>query len=155
MIDMTFKTAKEGFFDRAKVLKAIDGATVRVLSKFGAYVRTGAKSSIRKRKRPSLPGQPPSSHVGTLKQLIFFSYDFEKKSVVIGPTLSNHPTGAPEVLEHGGEADVTDSVWKTRRGQKTREKRTRRVKIAERPFMGPALDRELPKLPGMWANSVR
>jgi len=29
------------------------------------------------------------------------------------------------------------------------------VKVDARPYMGPALKRELPKLPKPWANSVR
>jgi len=78
-------------------------ATRKVLSKFGAFVRRGAKSSIRNRKATSAPGSPPSSHVGTLKRLIFFAYDPGRKSVVIGPTPFNTSEGvAPPLLEYGG-----------------------------------------------------
>jgi len=31
------------------------------------------------------PGSLPSSHVGTLRRLIFFGYDLSARSVVIGP----------------------------------------------------------------------
>lgn len=66
MINLTFKEAKAGFFDRARVMEAVDKATKKVLSRFGAYVRTRAKTSIRKgRGRTSEPGRPPYSHVGT------------------------------------------------------------------------------------------
>lgn len=58
------EAAKGNFFDRKAVLAAVDKATLRVLSKFGAFVRRRAKSSIRKRKKASPPGQPPSSHSG-------------------------------------------------------------------------------------------
>ena len=60
------------------------------------FVRTTAQHSIRKRKSVSRPGQPPSSHVGTLRRLIFFAYEPAKKNVMIGPT----PFGdaAPELL---------------------------------------------------------
>jgi len=76
---------KQMFFDRDKVRKRTDAGTRRVLSRFGAYVRTTAKHSIRKRKRISEPGEPPSSHTGLLRRFIFFGYDRDRRSVVIGP----------------------------------------------------------------------
>jgi hypothetical protein len=48
---MTFRAAKQWFFDRAKVKNAVDVGTRRVLSRFGAFVRTRAKTSIRKKER--------------------------------------------------------------------------------------------------------
>jgi hypothetical protein len=65
--------------------------------------------------------------------------------VVVGPTLINRPTGAPETLEHGGDAEIFD--------RKTGKSRT--VRIEPRPYMGPALAAESPKFAAMWANSVR
>jgi hypothetical protein len=50
VIAETFQAAKQGFFDRAKVKNAVDAGTRRVLSRFGAFVRTRARTSIRKRK---------------------------------------------------------------------------------------------------------
>ncbi len=49
------------FFDTDRVKRAAGVAARRNLSKVGAFVRTGARSSIRKRKGISTPGQPPSS----------------------------------------------------------------------------------------------
>lgn len=143
MFTMTFKAAKAGFFDREKVINSVDRATRGVYSRFGAFVRTRARTSIRPRKGTSLPGQPPFSHVGLLRRFIFFSWDSERRSVVIGPTLINSPTGAPEVLEHGGETEVI-----------TRRER-RRVFIQPRPYMGPAFQAELSQLPRLWRDSVR
>lgn len=144
MIGLKVDAAKKGFFDRAVVIEAVDRATLRVLSKFGAFVRTRARTSIRKRKGSSEAGKPPYSHVGLLRNLIFFAYDLDRRSVVIGPTLINSPTGAPETLEYGGEAEVPD-----------RKQGARSVQIKPRPYMGPALDAELPGLPAMWQDSVR
>jgi len=87
VIAMTFRAAKQGFFDRAKVKNAVDAGTRRVLSRFGAFVRTRARTSIRKKKGTSPPGSPPHSHVGLLRKFILFAYDPQRKSVVIGPTL--------------------------------------------------------------------
>jgi hypothetical protein len=148
MIGFKINQAKGMFFDAPAVVRAVDSATRKVLSKFGAFVRTAARSSIRKRKRISEPGQPPSSHTGLLKRFIFFGYDTARRSVVIGPTRLNSTSGtAPGSLEHGGATAVSTR----RRGRRV----TVRAKVSARPYMGPALQRELPKLPAMWANSVK
>ena len=132
------------FFDQKAVRAATDRATRKVLSKFGAYVRTAARSSIRRRNAVSEPGTPPSSHVGTLRRLIFFGYDTTQRSVVIGPTPFGDTAEAPPLLEYGGRARRKD-----RRG------RVRMATYRPRPFMGPAFEREKPMLPGMWAASVK
>ena len=139
---------KRMFFDTAKVARAVDKATRRVLSRFGAFVRTAARSSIRRRKRISRPGEPPSSHGGLLKRYILFGYDPARRSVVIGPMRLNQKVGnAPEALERGGTSVIAYGL--------RRNRRKKRVKIRPRPYMGPAFEREQPKLPAMWANSVR
>jgi len=135
---------KAMFFDQKSVRSATDRATRKVLSKFGAYVRTAARSSIRKRKAISEPGLPPSSHVGTLRRLIFFGYDTGKRSVVVGPTPFGSTAEAPPLLEYGGRARRRD-----RRG------RVRTATYRPRPFMGPAFEQEKPKLPAMWVGSVK
>lgn len=148
MIGMKLNEAKSMFFDAKKVMRSVDSATRRVLSKFGAYVRTAARSSIRKRKAASEPGSPPSSHTGLLRKFIFFGYDESRRSVVIGPTRLNQTTGqAPEALEYGG----TSTVVVRRRGKRV----PTNVKVSTRPYMHPAMNQELPKLPAMWADSVK
>ena len=133
------------FFDKKAVRDKVDAGTRRVLSKFGAFVRRTARGSIRKRKKPSPPGTPPSSHVGLLKKFILFGYEPAKRSVVIGPVrLSQKGRGeAPHLLEYGGTGTVQ------RKGKR------RRAKIRARPFMAPAAEKEHPKLPAMWRDSVR
>lgn len=91
------------FFDDKSVRRALDRGTRKALSKFGAYVRRRAKSSIRKRKKTSEPGQPPSSHTGKLRKYIYFGYDRTRRSVVIG-ALPFSSSRAQETLEHGGRA---------------------------------------------------
>jgi hypothetical protein len=135
---------KRMFFDRQAVISKVDAATRRVLSKFGAFVRRSAKSSIRKRKKPAPPGQPPSSHTGLLKKFIFFGYDADRRSVVIGPTRLNQKGRgeAPPLLEYGGKATLV------RRGKK------KHVTYQARPYMGPAFEKEKPQLPAMWRGSI-
>lgn len=145
MIGLDFKAAKAGFFDRGPVLAAVDRATRKVLSRFGAFVRTRAKSSIRKRKAISKPGSPPSSHAGLLKKFIFFAYDLDRKSVVIGPVKLEKPVSptALPALEYGGPS------VRERKGKRER------ITVRARPFMGPAFAKELPGLPAMWRDSIR
>lgn len=143
MIGIQLSQAKDLFFDRQAVTNAADRAQRKVFAKFGAFVRQSAKTSIRKRKAVSQPGQPPSSHTGLLKRNIFFVYSPETRSVVIGPILLNRQTDAPRILEHG------DAVVRRRRHRRVR------VTYAARPFMGPAFEREQSQFPELWQNSVR
>ena len=138
---MNLDSVKKTFFDRAAITDKLDPAMRKVFSKFGAFVRQRAKTSIRnapKRKknakpgqkqkaRVSLPGKPPLSHTGTLKKFIFFSYDTEEKTVVIGPTLAGSSSGAPQVLEEGGTAVV-----------RIRGEKPKAIRVEPRPYMQPA-----------------
>lgn len=143
MIDLRIKQL---FFDRKVVIDAVDKAKRAVLSKAAAFIRTAAQSSIRKRKRPAPPGSPPSSHTGLLKKILF-GWDRESNSAVVGPVRLNKPGMAPQALEHGGKSLVV----RRRKGRLVR----RVVQIDARPYMGPALERERPKLPKLWAGSIR
>jgi len=145
VIGMKMDAFKRSFFDSKRVMSAVDGATRRVLSRFGAFVRRRARSSIRKRKRISRPGEPPSSHVGLLRRGILFGYDTARQSVVIGPMrLNQRSAEAPPLLEYGGQTRRRD-----RRG------RSELLTYRARPYMGPAFEAEKPGLPALWRDSVR
>jgi len=148
MFGMAIEQAKGLFFDSKKVIDATTKAERRVFSRFGAFVRRAARSSIRKRKRASEPSKPPSSHTGLLKRFIFFVYDPNRRSVLIGPArLSGKAGDAPRALEHGGKSKIVAR----HKGRPA----IRAVTIRARPFMGPAFEKEKPKLPAMWRDSVR
>jgi hypothetical protein len=122
----------------------------RVLNQIGAFTRRTAKQSIRKRRKASKPGTPPSSHTGGVKRNIFFAYDRNRGSVVIGPIRLGGRKGGPDqprILEEGG----TTTVQK----QGKRKSAKKRVFIQERPFMGPAKEKNLPKLPELWRDAIR
>ena len=122
--------SKQFQFFTKELLDATDKGTKRALSKFGAFVRQRAKSSIRKRKKISAPGSPPSSHTGKLKRAIFFGFDKERNSVVVGPVLFSS-TNAPEKLEKGVGG------------------------YRARPFMTPAFAAELPNAPKVFKDQIR
>ena len=176
---------KELFFDRTAVVSAVDKARQRVLSKFGAFVMTTARRSIRNKRRTA-PGQPPAVGLGVLKKTIFFSYDPAKQSVLIGPVgRVGGFAEAPELLEYGGTITrPTDSVFipqaaedkaftQTDQARQLRAahyrrfgRRNREITIgivpagthvyAAHPFMQPALDKETKQhMPQMWLDSVK
>jgi len=128
------------FFDRRAVRRAVDKAQYRVLMRAGQYVRQVAKRSIVRRPGPAPPGHPPHSHVGLLRDQIFYGYDRAAGSVFIGPrVLSRHDV--PGLLEIGGL---------------TRNRRDARPRYyPPRPYMGPALERSARKIQELWRDSVR
>lgn len=144
LVGLQLRQSKSLFFDRARVQNAITRAERRVLSKFGAYVRQDARQRIRRRKRPSRPGESPTNQTGLLKQHIYFVFDEGRRSVVIGPILLNPGSGAPEILEHGGETVI-----------ETRRRGRERVHIEPRPYMGPAFEKVQTQLPALWRDSVK
>lgn len=163
---------KGQFFDRLTVRKMLVDHERKSLSKIGAHIRQAARSSIRRRKRVSQPGQPPSAHstdqVATIKNILF-AYDAARKSVVIGPVLlhkrhegvTNSGT-IPETLEAGGTVLITEKQFRpggawfaTSRGKRLRpgqKVRKRRAVYQPRPFMGPAFEKEKPKIPAIFAG---
>jgi len=143
VIKMAYSKTMSWFDDKA-VTSRVDKTTRKVLSRIGAYIMTAARQSIRTRKKASPPGSPPSSHVGLLKRGIFFGYDFVSTSVVIGPEPLHGKPIVPQVLEFGGVERLKD-----------RQGKTYVATYEPRPFMGPAYEREIPKLPAMWRDSVK
>lgn len=163
MLNFSVKVAKSNFFDRAAVQSRADAATLKNLSRWGAYTRTNAQRLLRYRERPSEPGKPPSLHrtmarrrtnrrtgkvtvqgVSPLREFLFFAHDAGTKSVVAGPArLSGKLGDAPAALEHGGESEVRAGAG------------TRRVTIRPRPFMAPAEARTRSEIPGIWRDSIK
>lgn len=138
---------KDAFFDRSAVLAQIGARRVKVLSKAGAFVRTRARTSMRKRKGTSPPGQPPYAHEGSLRRLVLFGYDRSSDSVIVGPVGFNKSV-APAALEFGGES--TRSFFSKRQGRVMKKT----VQIRPRPYMGPALDREAARFPGLFKDAL-
>jgi hypothetical protein len=164
---------KDRFFDRAKVLNVIGRENARRLSKMGAYVRQRAKTDIlrrapkgRKRKgaagdRPaSPPGRPPYVHsrdsFATFRNILF-ALDTDWESVVIGVRYiprkrlrGSSAATAAELNELGGTSVIQevqiDGVWVPRNsvaGASRFPTRKRQARYPARPFMGPALKKEI------------
>lgn len=159
---------KSGFFDRKAVIRSVEAGRLNGLSRFGGLVRKTAQRSMRKRKKSSAPGKPPSVHEGSVKRLLFYAYDSGTRSVVAGPvgfapSKTKLAIGGtvPEVLEKGGavgyrEQRLSGGLWvRWRKRYSGHPERTRIVPQAARPFMAPALKTTAPKFPGFFSNVVR
>lgn len=147
MFSFKMSDFKKTFFDAEAVVRALDKASRKALSKFGAFVRTSARGSIRRRKGSSKPGQPPHAHQGDIKKILF-AYDAGSQGVVIGPIRFNKPGMAPKIMEHGGSVVIERKQKRT--GRVTRKT----VQVAARPFMAPAFMKELPRLPEQYRNQM-
>lgn len=145
MIGLSVKAAKAGFLDRAAVMRAVDRGRRRSLAKSGAFIRTTARRSMRRRRGPSRPGRPPHAHAGLLRDLLYFSFDGATDSVVVGPAAISKGGEAPPVLEFGGRVRKPD-YW---RGP------ARLITIRARPYMGPALRKARERLAGDWKDQIR
>lgn len=145
---MDVASFKKSFFDRKSVTDKLDPALKKALSKFGAFVRQRDKSSLKYRKAAAAPGRPPSAHKtagfqrkkkskGTtskqasspLRELTFFGYDAERKSVVIGPAAFRSKQAGPGVLPA--------------------------IIEQQHPHTGPAFQAELGKVQGDFRNLIR
>lgn len=115
--------------DSEKLISAKRQATFRGLYQAGAFIRTTARRSIRRRKRPSPAGSPPSTQTGRLKDALAFFVDERRERVIIGasakrvgPILGVHEQG---LFFRGTKYDA-------------------------RPTMGPALLKARPRIPTYW-----
>jgi hypothetical protein len=72
-------------FDAQKVMKAAQKANITSLGHAGAAIRLTARRSIRRSPNPSLPGKPPHTRRGRLRNAIVYALSGDKQSVVVGP----------------------------------------------------------------------
>ena len=122
-------------FDKRRIADAVDDATSEQLEQSAAFIRESARRSIKTSDETSPAGSTPNSQTGQLQQ-IYFSFDASLNGFVIGPAkLSGVDTNAG-LHEFGGISDDGH-------------------RYAPRPFMNPALRREVKNLLGRFAGSVK
>lgn len=118
----------------SRVAKAADKAAFKSFQHAAASISKDVKSTLEKAPQgeASEPGAPPKTHRGQfLKRAIRFSVD--KDGAVIGP-IGSLVGEVGAVHEFGEIYHETD--------------------YPERPFMGPALDRAVPRFAGSWSGSI-
>ena len=169
---LTFEM-KKYFFDRQVVQNEIDKQQRRSISRSLAFVRRRARSLLRRRKRVSAVGSPPSVHKDPGLKTILFAYDMRTKGGIVGPVKLNQvnmtATGSvpvPGIMELGGTVriqetqSITNGEWYRRnlkrQNKPGQKRRVRTVKYEKRPFMAPALEMEAEagNILSPWANVV-
>jgi len=130
MISAKAKTKMEP----GKVVKAARAGSITSLGHAGAAIRLQAKHSIKKSKKASQTGSPPNTRKGRLRNAIKYAVTKTPPSAVIGPDVDVAGTSG-KAHEFGG--------------------RYKKEHYDKRPFMGPALAKVQPRLPRMWAASVK
>ena len=153
-------------WERKKLERANHKYAARSVRESLGFIATRAKTKELKRtKRVSAPGKPPSVHTRKALSTIRYEYDYKSLTGVVGPVIqtrtgnkTRNQTTVPATLEHGGSYTIQEH-WQqfgfsdqgrwvrttkgtVRSGQKLR-KRKRRITIKPRPFMKPALMFEL------------
>lgn len=168
LLTLKIERSKQGFFDRPAVLRRVEAARRRNLSRLGAFVRTraislllrhfvgkgfGAKSKVRNRHQGETApaGQAPYAHTGELARFLFFGWDQATESAVVGPALLNKAAPALRELEQGGVATI--AIYRGR----GRDRRLTRVRASfqPHPFMRPALEDVEAQAPKVWQNTIR
>ncbi|MBR2487561.1 MAG: hypothetical protein IKB52_00380 [Kiritimatiellae bacterium] len=121
-------------FDADGLVARVARASVEILRRMGAYVRTVARRKVRPGERPSPAGTPPHSRTGALKRGILFGVERRQASVVIGP--SERFVGTSMAAHEFGGA-------------------YKRERYPKRSLMGPALKESTPRLARMWQDAVK
>lgn len=114
-----------------KVREAAEKAARRAFAKAAYRIMQDAKASVERSAEPSAPGEPPHTRRGQLKRAI--RYDATKDGAVIGPLASMVGTSG-EAHEFGGSYKGST--------------------FPERPYMNPALLRELDHFAGEFSGSI-
>ena len=154
-IFFTVDRQKSFFFDRFEWQGILNDGEFKALRRIGGWIRKTAKRSMRRRRKVSKPGKPPSVWAGDLKEKLFFHYQpgsaTEENSVVVGPSyfprahrkiahLSQQTI--PRTLELGG----TETFRNVRPGPPVGGNQLvtqRTIKILARPYMNPALEKAI------------
>ena len=152
------------FFDKEHIIALIGEANARQLDKTTAHLKVVAQRSMRysASRTYSAPGEPPRAHRATgakVRKFLFNYYDPSTKSAVVGPEKLSNVRGkdVPRTLEKGGSSEVqTREVIRKTRGLFVGVLvQSHTARIAARPYMGPALQQELPLIPDRWLNSIQ
>lgn len=118
----------------SQVVQATEKAAFDNLRHAGLSIAKSAKESIDTSAAPSAPGSPPNTRGRGRKNLrsaIFSASDNE--SAIIGPRFS-----------YVGESGAAHEFGNPRGG----------TQFAARPFMGPALEKAIPRFAADWQGSI-
>jgi ribosomal protein L44E len=177
MLRSDINSAKRLFFDKKAVTSAVDRATRRVLSKFGAFTRRTAKKSIKKARQKKISELTDEERKSWRRRQAIGKRKGFKAKRPLAPSRPGEPSRArtglikkhiyfmfdplkrsvvigPARLSKSTEAPRVleyGGTTKTSSGPDT----GKRITIDPRPTMQLAYQQEQPKLAQMWKDSVR
>lgn len=152
-------TTTKYFFDRAKVVEAMDRKTNAAFNWIGGTLRKTAQRSIRKSTGKTLhspPGSPVRTSTGIYPKTILYEFNPRTKTLICGPKKlpikSNVSPGSrksiPELLEKGGTGIAGKPSYRQVRPTKKKRGQKRKMvwvtipagprRYAPRPTMGNA-----------------
>lgn len=146
---------KSLYFDKKPVLRAAEKAKRDVLSASADAIRDTARESMPPTPGLAAPGHPPHMQSGWLKRSVRAAWDRGTVTALAGPIRAGGAGAGEErllmrVLEFGGRYALGRRA-KRRRGIKSGKIV---VTVKAKPYMGPALKSEQPKLPRRWAGVI-
>jgi hypothetical protein len=121
-------------FEPQKIEKPVEKAAYESFRNAGFSIRKAVRKSIHKSRDASQPGSPPTTRGRgrrNLRDAIFTVAD--KESAIVGPRYS-----------YVGDSGEAHEFGKPRG----------RDDFDERPFMGPALEKSLPRFASDWQGSI-
>lgn len=137
------------FFDKPRIVAAMDEKTLKVLRITGGQCRKAMQHGMRYRKKPSAPGDYPSAHKpnALLRQRIHFGFDEESRSLIIGPDKLNRTDRevaaagktVPQLVNEGGTI-LRKRTFDKKKKRWRHTNRARRQHYRERPFVNLTTD---------------
>jgi len=139
--------------------KATDKGAYKTLRHAAFSIRKSAIESMVFAKGPSKAGTPPHAHKGRLRRSILVAQD-DKGEVVVGPSYSRvkvggRPPWLAQMLEHGGtftRRKKRQNRGRPKKGEAPQPMQT--VTFPARPFMQPALQRNLARFHREWKGAI-
>jgi len=146
---------KKLFFDTQRVQRAVGKAKRAVLCVSADAIRDTARSSMLPEPGLAPPGQPPRMESRWLRNSVRAAWDRTTETALAGPIRVGGAGASAErmlmrVLEFGGRYILGKRAMRRRKLKKPKV-----VVVKAKPYMGPALAKERPKLPKRWAGTIR
>lgn len=158
-----------GLFNPQTIERAVDGATTRNLAKSGAYIMRVARNSLKPGRQKRLSDLTPDERqVFRIKQSLFKAGKIDKKPK--RPTIPSKPGEPPRLqrpskylkimlrfeTDQGTTSVVVGSARIAREGlaPAALEKGDSGHHLAPRPYMVPALRKEVSQMAKRWENSI-
>ena len=143
-----------------KVNRATDKGAYKSLRHAAFSIRKSAIASMEFALGPSKPGTPPHRHTGRLARSILVAQEEGSDEVFVGASghrvkAGRRPEWLARMLEHGGTYPVRKKR-KTRGRPKKGEapQPIRTITFPARPFMQPALQRNLARFHREWKGAI-